>query len=77
MAEFISIILSNKYYTMIAVSLIIVILFLVIKKLMKLFIYAAILLIAFLAYIYYTGKTLDSVVQPVGKAIEKAEKLVK
>jgi hypothetical protein len=77
MAEFISIILSNIYYTMIAVSLIIVILFLVIKKLLKLFIYAAVILIAFLAYIYYTGKTVDSVVRPVEKAIEKAEKLVK
>ena len=77
MSDFINIILSNKYYIIIAVCILVVILFFIIKKAIKLFIYAFIILIAFLAYIYYTGKPVNSTIEPVHKAVKKAEQIIK
>jgi multisubunit Na+/H+ antiporter MnhC subunit len=77
MSNFINIILSNEIFTIIALCLIGVIIFLVIKKLIKLLVYAAIILIAFLSYVFYSGKTIDSAMKPVEKAIDKAEQVVK
>jgi Ca2+/Na+ antiporter len=77
MGYFVNIILTNKLYTFIAICIIGVIIFLAIKKLIKYLIYAGIILIAFLIYVFYTGKTVDSVVKPVEKAIEKAGQVVK
>ena len=76
MSEFINIILSNEIFTIIVLCLIGVIIFLVIKKLIKLLVYTAIILIAFLSYVYYTGKTIDSAMKPVEKAIDKAGQVV-
>ena len=53
-----------------------IMIFLAIKKLIKILIYAAIILIAFLSYVYYTGKTVDSVIKPVEKAVNSAVKPV-
>jgi ABC-type transport system involved in cytochrome c biogenesis permease subunit len=77
MGDFISVILSNEIYTIVAVVIIGVIIFFAIKKLIKLLIYATIILIAFLAYAYYTGKSVDSVIEPVEKAVDKAENIIK
>jgi len=77
MGDFIEIILSNKYYMILAACLVGIIIFFIIKKTIKLFMYALIILIAFLAYIYYTGKSVNSVVDPVKKAVNKAEKVIK
>jgi hypothetical protein len=77
MSDFVNIILSNELFTIIALCIIGAILFLAIKKLIKLLIYAAIILVAFLSYVYFTGKTVDSALKPVEKAIEKAEQVVK
>jgi len=77
MSDFVDIILSNKFYIIIAVCILSVIVFFVIKKAIKLFIYALIILIAFLAYIYFTGKSVTSNIAPVQKAVKKAERVVK
>ncbi len=77
MGDFVHIILSNKYYTIIAACILIVIVIFVIKKAIKLFIYAFIILIAFLAYIYYTGKSVTSTIEPIQKAVKKAEQIIK
>ncbi len=61
----------------ITACIIIVILFFVIKKAIKLFIYAFIILIAFLAYIYFTGKSVTSTIEPVQKTVKKAEQIIK
>jgi len=77
MSDFINIILSNKIYMIIAVCILSVIVFFVIKKAIKLFIYALIILIAFLAYIYFTDRSVTSAIAPVQKAVKKAERVVK
>jgi flagellar biosynthesis component FlhA len=77
MGDFIDVILSNTLYMIIAASLLVVLIFFAIKKTAKLFIYASILLVAFLTYIHYTGKSVTSIIEPVQKAVEKAEKVVK
>jgi hypothetical protein len=77
MGYFVDLILSNELYIIITVVIVCVIVFFAIKKLIKLLIYAAIILIAFLAYVYLTGQTVNSVIEPVEKAVEKAEKVIK
>ena len=77
MSDFVDIILSNKFYMIFAICIVSVIVFFVIKKTIKLFIYAVIILIAFLAYIYYTGKSVTSTIEPVEKAVKKAERVIK
>jgi len=53
MIKFIEIILSNKFYMIIAACIIIAMAYFVIKKTIKLFLYALIMLSVFLAYIYF------------------------
>lgn len=77
MSDFIDIILSNRFYMIMAACILSVIVFFVIKKAIKLFIYALIILIAFLAYIYFTDRSVNSAITPVQKAVKKAEKIVK
>jgi uncharacterized protein YqhQ len=77
MSDFIDLILANTFYVVITASLLGVLFFFVIKKMTKLFLYAFIVLIIFLGYIYYTGKSVASTIEPVKKAVEKAERVVK
>lgn len=77
MGDFINVILSNTLYMIIAACLLVVMVYFAIKKTIRLFIYVFILLIAFLAYIHYTGESVTSTIEPVQKAVEKAEKVVK
>jgi hypothetical protein len=53
MGDIVHTILSNKLYLIGAASLLIAVAYFIIKKTIKLFVYAIILLIAFLAYIYF------------------------
>jgi len=52
MGGFIDVILSNKYYIMFAVCILGIMVYFVIKKTIKLFIYAFIIFIVFLSFIY-------------------------
>jgi hypothetical protein len=65
MENFMSIILSNTIYVIIAGFAIAIILFLLIKKLFKFFLLACILFIAFLAYINYTGGSVKETIKDV------------
>ena len=60
-------IFSNPLYTIIAVVLIAALLFSIIKKIIKLIFTVLILLIAYFAYVHYTGgdvqKTIDSTIK--------------
>ena len=53
MGDIVHTILSNKLYLIGAVSLFVAVTYSIIKKTIKLFIYAIILLIVFLAYIHF------------------------
>jgi hypothetical protein len=77
MGDFIDLILSNTLYIIIMACIFGVMVYFVIKKTTKLFLYASIILIAFLAYIHYTGKSVTSTIKPVQKAVEKAKQVVK
>jgi hypothetical protein len=52
MGGFINVILSNKLYMIIAICTLGMLVYFIIKKTIKLFLYAFIVLIAFLAFIY-------------------------
>jgi hypothetical protein len=65
MENFMSIILSNTLYIIIAGSAIAIILFLLIKKLFKFFLLACILFITFLVYIKYTGGSVKETIKDV------------
>ena len=65
MENFLSIILSNTLYIIIAGSAIVIILFLLIKKLFKFFLLACILFIVFLVYIKYTGGSVKETIKDV------------
>ena len=65
MENFMSIILSNTVYMIIAGVAIAIILFLLIKKLFKFFLFACILFITFLAYIHYTGGSVKETIKDV------------
>jgi hypothetical protein len=77
MSDFVDVILSNMLYMIITACILGVMVFFAIKKTTKLFIYASIILIAFLSYVYYTGESVTSTIEPVEKAVEKAEQVVK
>jgi hypothetical protein len=77
MFSFMNEILSNSMYLIITICLLGIVAFFIIKKMTKLIIYSSILLIAFLAYIHYTGDSVTSTVEPVQKALEKAKQAVK
>ena len=77
MGDFISIILSNEIYLVIVLAIICAIIFLIMKKLIKILIYAAIILTAFLLYVYFTNQTIDTALKPIEKAMDKTEKVIK
>ncbi len=77
MSDFINVILSNTLYMIITACILGVMAYFIIKKMTKLFIYASFILIAFLSYVYYTGESVNSTIEPVEKAVEKAEQVVK
>lgn len=74
MENLIDIILSNEIYLLITIGVIVALVFFILKKMIKLIIYATLILAAFLAYVYYTGDSIENVVEPAKEAIEKAEK---
>ena len=74
MEKLLNIILSNHLYIIIAGIAIVIIIFLLIKKLFKFFLYASILFIAFLAYVHYTG---GSVKETIKNAKEKGVEIIK
>ncbi len=73
MEKLLETILSNSTYLMIALSILAIILFLIIKKIFKLLIYAVVLFIIYLGYVYYTG---GDVAEKVVKAKEKGEEVI-
>ena len=73
MEKLIENILSDQLYTIIAGVALVLIVFFVIKKLLKLFLYALILFLGFLAYVHYTG---GSVEEEILKTKEKGEKII-
>jgi len=74
MENLLNIILSNSVYMIIAGIALVIILFLLIKKLFKFLLYACILFIAFLAYVHYTG---CSVKETIKNAKDKGEEIIK
>ena len=74
MDNLISTILSNPVYMIIAGIALVIIIFLLLKKLFKLFFWACAFFIVFLAYVHYTG---GSVKDTLIEAKEKSEELIK
>ena len=74
MENLLNIILSNSLYMIIAGIALVIILFLLIKKLFKFLLYACIIFIAFLAYVHYTG---GSVKETIKNAKDKGEEIIK
>lgn len=74
MENLLNIILSNSVYMIIAGIALVIILFLLIKKLFKFLLYACILFIAFLAYVHYTC---GSVKETIKNAKEKGVEIIK
>ena len=74
MQNLINNILSNPTYLVIAGIAIVIILFLLIKKLFKFFIYACVIFIAFLVYVHFTG---GNVKETIKNAKEKGEEIIK
>jgi energy-coupling factor transporter transmembrane protein EcfT len=65
MENLISTILSNPTYLIITGLAIVIIIFLLIKKLFKILIYAFVLFIAFLTYIYLTGGSVKETIKDI------------
>ena len=74
MENLMSTILSNPAYMIIAGIACVIIIFLLLKKLFKLFFWACAIFIVFLAYVHYTG---GSVKDTLIEAKEKSEELIK
>jgi predicted RNase H-like HicB family nuclease len=74
MDNVIDLILSNEIYLIITIGVIIALVFFILKKMIRLIIYASIILLAFLAYVYFTGDSIDTAIEPAKEAIENAEK---
>ena len=74
MENLLNIILSNSHYMIIAGIALVIILFLLIKKLFKFLLYACIIFITFLAYVHYTG---GSVKETIKNAKEKGVEIIK
>ena len=74
MEKLLNIILSNHLYIISAGSAIVIIIFLLIKKLFKFFLYACLLFIAFLAYVHYRGGSVKETIKDVK---EKGKKIIK
>jgi hypothetical protein len=69
-------ILSNSLYTILVAGVCLALVFFVLKKMVKLLLYAFLFLVAVLGYIYYSGESVQSIVAPVQSAVENVEKKV-
>lgn len=76
MENIIELILSNEIYMLITICVLLAIFFFILKKMVKLIFYALGILIAFLAYVYYAGGSVENVLEPAQQVIEKAEQKV-
>ena len=74
MEDFVRLILSNSLFTIVLGGVCFVIIFFVLKKMVKLLLYAFLFLIALLAYVYYSGNSVSTIVKSVQSAVEKNEK---
>ena len=77
MDDFITIIISHTHYLIITICLLGILVYFASKKMTRLFLYTCILLVGFFAYVYYTGESVSSTIEPVQNAVEKAEQVVK
>ena len=76
MENLIRIILSNSLYATIVGVVCVAIIFFVLKKMVKLLLYAFLFLCIVLAYIYYSGESVSTLVKPVQSTVRKVEKSV-
>jgi Ca2+/Na+ antiporter len=76
MSDFFHLIFSNTLYFVLVACVLVALIFFIIKKMIKLIIYALIILLLFFAYIYYTGTSVSSVIEPVKTGVEKVGKAV-
>lgn len=74
MEDFARLILSNSLFTIVVGGVCFVIMFFVLKKMIKLFLYAFLFLIALLAYMYYSGESLTTIVRPVQSVVKKMKR---
>ena len=74
MEDFVRHVLSNSLFAIAAGGVCFVIIFFVLKKTVKLLLYAFLFLIALLAYMYYSGESVSTIVKPIQSAIRKNEK---
>jgi Ca2+/Na+ antiporter len=74
MEDLFRLILSNPLYTIFVGGVCMVIIFLALKKIIKLLLYAFLFLLIVLAYIYYSGESLTTIVRPVQSVVKKVEK---
>jgi VIT1/CCC1 family predicted Fe2+/Mn2+ transporter len=72
MENLINTIFSNPVYIVITGVIFAIILFLLIKKLFKFFIYACVIFIAFLVYVHFTG---GSIKETIKDAKDKTEEI--
>ena len=72
MENLINTIFSNPVYIVISGVIFAIILFLLIKKLFKFFIYACVIFIAFLVYVHFTG---GSIKETIKDAKDKTEEI--
>jgi predicted membrane metal-binding protein len=77
MEYLIHLILSNSLSTILVGGVCLVIIFFLLKKMVKLLLYAFLFLLAVLAYIYYSGGSVSTIVKPVQSAVKKVEKSVR
>jgi threonine/homoserine/homoserine lactone efflux protein len=73
MENLMSTILSNHVYMIIAGIAVVIIIFLLLKKLFKLVLWACAIFIVFLAYVHYTG---GSVKEALIEAKDKGEQII-
>ena len=76
MEEPIRLILSDPLYIVLAGSVCIVVIFLILKKIAKLFLYVVLFLIAVTAYMYYSGESVATIVKSAELTVKKIEKSV-
>lgn len=76
MENIIDLLLGNEVLLIATVCVIVALIFFIIKKMMKLTFYALGILIALLAYLYYTGESVTTLIEPAKETIEKAEEKV-
>jgi Ca2+/Na+ antiporter len=76
MSDFFHLIFSNTLYFVLVACVLVALIFFIIKKMVKLIIYALIILLLFFTYIYFTGTSVSSVIEPVKKTVKKVEHVV-